>query len=86
MIEDEKHFGIMINQTITDMIFKRNDEDFSTYLVESGGKFLSNLSYCYMPFSSLGFGCIIFKNNSFNELYKVKFTDKHIGKIKIFPN
>lgn len=83
-IENNKHFGSLLNKTISSIIYQKNEEAFITYPIESNGKQLMNLSYSYMPLSSVGFGCIILKNSSFNELYKVEFRDKEIGKFQIF--
>lgn len=79
-IEDSKHLGYLINQTISDMLYKKNEEGFLTCIVDHEGHQYKNLSYTYTPYCSIGFGCIILKNNSFNERYKVEFRDKEIGK------
>jgi hypothetical protein len=61
-------------------MFSKLEESFTVYPVDLDGSTLKNLSYSYMPFSSLGFGCLVLRNNSFNEVYKVELSDKQIGK------
>lgn len=74
----------MIDQIVGSMVFGRIEEQFVPFSVDSGNETLTNLSYCYMPYSSSGFGCLILKNSSFNELYSVRMRDKMIGEIKNF--
>ena len=81
-IENTKHLGTLINKTISSIIYDKVEEQMIQYSIDFEGKQYKNLSYSYMPYSSLGFGCIILKNNSFNELYKAEFKDKQIGKFQ----
>lgn len=74
-----KHFGSMIDQIVSSLVFGRLEEQFHPYFVEFGDKTLRNLSYSYMPYSSSGFGNLILKNSSFNEQYSVTLREKTIG-------